>query len=83
MGNWFGSDDGWFYWGQGWLQFIGCDNYVYYIWLIGVDLVGNLGQMMMFEILVFVCGVFWQQVGCNVLVDQGDMVSIICKINGG
>ena len=83
MGNRPGSDDGWLYRGQGWPQLTGRDNYAYYTRLTGVDLVGNPGQMMTPEISALVCGAFWQQAGCNALADQGDMVSITRKINGG
>ncbi|SMB85725.1 glycoside hydrolase family 19 protein [Deinococcus hopiensis] len=82
MGN-TGPNDGWAYRGGGWPQLTGRDAYRAYGQRIGLDLEGNPNLILQASVSAQVCGLFWADRGLNAAADQGDMVTITQRINGG
>ncbi|SMB91197.1 glycoside hydrolase family 19 protein [Deinococcus hopiensis] len=83
MGNRPGSNDGWTYRGGGWPQLTGRDAYRAYRQRTELDLEGNPNLILQASVSAQVCGLFWTDRGLNAAADQGDMVTITQRINGG
>lgn len=75
--------DGERYRGRGLIQITGRDNYARYGKRLGLDLLGNPGLALDFDVSVRVACLYWNDRGLNSLADQDDVLRITRAINGG
>ena len=76
------SGDGFRYRGRGPLQTTGKDAYVEATQVTGIDLVSNPDKLKDPVSGALVAAALWKAMGCNVLADIGDMVTITRRVNG-
>jgi predicted chitinase len=69
--------------GRGPIPITGRANYKRYGDLLGIDLIANPDLAATPEVMFRICGLFWRLSKMNALADQGDLISITKKINGG
>jgi putative chitinase len=69
--------------GRGLIQVTGRTNYAKCGAALGLDLIGNPGQLAEAENACRSAGWFWETNGLNALADAGDQVRVTKRINGG
>jgi putative chitinase len=77
------TGDGFRYRGRGLIQLTGKDNYAACGDALGMDLVSDPDQVSQNPVAVLSAGWFWDTHHLNSYADQGDMLTITKKINGG
>jgi putative chitinase len=77
------TGDGYRYCGRGLIQLTGKNNYTAFATSIGMDLEAVPHYLETFEGAVHSACWFWQTSGLNELADEGDLLGITKRINGG
>jgi putative chitinase len=77
------TGDGFRYRGRGLIQLTGKDNYAACGDALGMDLISDPDQVAQNPVAVLSAGWFWDTHHLNALADQGDMLTITKRINGG
>jgi len=77
------SGDGWNYRGRGLIQLTGKSNYIQCGNALGVDLVSDPSYLETAEGAARSAGWYWHSRGLNAFADQGDILTITKRINGG
>ena len=77
------SGDGWRYRGRGLIQLTGKSNYMQCGLALGVDLIADPSYLETPEGAARSAGWFWSTRGLNEIADNGDIVTITKRINGG
>ncbi len=77
------SGDGWRFRGRGYIQLTGKNNYRTYADIVKLPLESNPDLAMVPKNAARIAAAFWATNGCNELADQGDILKITQRINGG